>query len=388
MLWVVTDDIYTETWRRLLEYSNFDFVRDRIAQKHGASAGSSDQENRSKQARQARVCVLQAKEYFDATQQSSLFTSPNHAYYGAVSLASLLLLILGDGTKSLDYLRSEKKNRHHGLQMSSGATSTTSTKGTTLLEETRVEILEFGHFANLYKVLPDRGSQHVLVSRSGISTTSIGYEVCGGFSVPNFSKLIGTKTSLIDSMKFLPDLDAELVLARHAPVRSRSTHEINISRERQVTHSWTLHNCRTLAERDALLDHFRVPPRFSDVMTCIEAERGNAAIVSFSYLETRDSDFHLSWPTSRETLNHDSISYADSPDTHELIEIYLVAYQLSMLSRYYPDLWVSCIDSHSRGAKLIERAVELIIKKLPLLALSMLGGEDVVISTHREPWKN
>jgi hypothetical protein len=86
-------------------------------------------------------------------------------------------------------------------------------------------------------------------------------------------------------------------------------------------------------------------------------------------------------------MNHDTISYATSPGAHELTDLYLVAFQLSMLARYYPDIWVSCIESQGRCSKLIERSVDLIIKKLPILALSLLGPEEVVISTHREHWK-
>ena len=86
-------------------------------------------------------------------------------------------------------------------------------------------------------------------------------------------------------------------------------------------------------------------------------------------------------------MNHDTISYADILPTHEIIDLYLVAYQLSMLSRYFPDIWVRCIESQCRAAKLIERATEIIAKKFAVLTLSMLRGEETVISTHREPWK-
>ena len=57
-----------------------------------------------------------------------------------------------------------------------------------------------------------------------------------------------------------------------------------------------------------------------------------------------------------------------------------------MLSRYFPDIWIACIESQCKAAKLIERAVDIVIKKLPILALSFISFEDVVISTHKEPW--
>ena len=109
MKWIATDNIYAETWRELFEYTNIDLVCRNLESKHGSPLSKNVRENRRKQAQQARVCVLQAKEYMEAARASSIFTSPNHTYYSIASLASLLMLILGDGTKSLDYLRKDKK---------------------------------------------------------------------------------------------------------------------------------------------------------------------------------------------------------------------------------------------------------------------------------------
>ena len=59
-----------------------------------------------------------------------------------------------------------------------------------------------------------------------------------------------------------------------------------------------------------------------------------------------------------------------------------------MLSRYYPDIWVSAVESRCIAAKLLERAVDIAIKKFPILTLSIISGEETIISTHREPWKH
>ena len=123
MRWIVTDDIYAETWRRLLEFANIELTMDEIARRHGKAITKSQTDNYKKQATQARVCALQAKEYFDAARSSTLFTSPNHAYYGAVATASLMMLIFGDGQKSLDVLRADNRNNHHGLDFTTGCTA-------------------------------------------------------------------------------------------------------------------------------------------------------------------------------------------------------------------------------------------------------------------------
>jgi YaaC-like Protein len=385
MRWIVTDDIYVETWRRLLEFSNFELAFDEIVRRHGTPMTKPDRENKSKQAKQARVCVLQAKEYFDAARSSSLFTSPNHAYYGSVALASLMMLILGDGTRSLDYLRLDNKNNHHGLNLTTGCSANMATKGLALLERTQVEILKFGHFANWYQSLPGRGSIHAIWHQYRGSTSSANYLPAGGFNVPDFATLQGKKKSIIDILQFLPDLDGDLHRFGVSSPRSRTSYKIEETNDGTRIHTWTVHGCRTPQERDALLEEFAVTPRFAESLSAIGTENTSSAIVSLQFKMPDVISFK--WPTSRETLNHDTISYAKDPETHEIVDLYLVAYQLSMLSRYHPDIWVSCIESQCRGAKLIERAVEIISKKLPILALSMLGSEEVVISTHREPWK-
>jgi hypothetical protein len=134
------------------------------------------------------------------------------------------------------------------------------------------------------------------------------------------------------------------------------------------------------------LEEFSVTPRFADALKFDGPDNGRSGIVSIQFKEGEEIGFR--WPNSRDTMNHDSISYAGMPETHEIVDLYLVAYQLSMLSRYFPDIWVRCIESQCRAAKLIERATGIIARKLPILTLSMLSGEETVVSTHREPWKD
>lgn len=385
MRWIVTDDIYAETWRQLLEYSNLDLTKDVIASRHSSQKSKSYQDNLVKQAKQARVCVLQAKEYFDAARAASLFTSPNHSYYGAIALASLMMLVLGDGTKSLDYLRSDKTNNHHGLDFTTGCNANSASIGLTLVENSRVEVLRFGHFSNLYKTLPAKGPVFAAVKRSYGSTNTISMQTVGEYRVPAIDTLAGTKKTLLELLKYLPDLNSDLQRFGIKTVQSRSTHEVQHNTTGETTHTWRIHGCRSETELETLLENFAVSPRLSDALDFQGPENATTGIVTLRFKPLHD--FGIRWPSSRDTMNHDTISYADMPETHEIIDLYLVAYQLSMLSRYFPDIWVSCIESQCRAAKLIERATDIITKKLPILTLSMLCNEEIVISTHREPWK-
>lgn len=386
MRWIVTDDIYAETWRQLLEYSNLELTTDVIVRRHGEPTSKSHRDNLAKQAAQARVCVLQAKEYFDAARTASLFTSPNHSYYGAVALASLMMLVLGDGTRSLDYLRTDNKNNHHGLDLTTGCNAKSASVAIALAEQSRVEILKFGHFSNWYKILPLRGSVSALVRQSFGSTSSTFMQTIGGYDVPVFDTVAGTKKTLLDLLKFLPDLDADLQRFGISAIRSRTSHEVLQEPESLTTHTWRIHGCRSEAELGALLEKFAITSRYSDALTFEGPDNAKSGIVSIRL--NCPKELGIKWPGSRDTMNHDTISYADVTETHEITDLYLVAYQLSMLSRYFPDIWVRCLESQCRAAKLIERASEIIAKKVPILALSMLNGEETVISTHREPWKS
>ena len=49
MRWTVTDDIYAETWRQLLEFSNLELTSDVINHRQGISSAKKDKENIKKQ---------------------------------------------------------------------------------------------------------------------------------------------------------------------------------------------------------------------------------------------------------------------------------------------------------------------------------------------------
>ncbi len=384
MRWTVTDNIYVETWRQILEFANAELTVDRIARRHGAPKSAAHARNYAKQAAQARVCVLQAKEYFDAARTASLFTSPNHAYYGAIALASLCLLILGDGTKSLDKLRATVSNRHHGLIFTTAATAASAVHGVTLLDESFVEPQPAGHFANWYKALPNHGPVYAHKRVVHGPTYSKTYSFVGYYPVEAYSEVCGKRKSITQLARFLPDLDDDLQRSGIGAIRSRTTHEHELAADGTQKHKWSIHSCGSSGAREQLLAEFLIAPSAVENVSCVMAEDTASAIVTIRH--AKDERPRFRWPNCRDTLNHDSISYVGAPDSHEITDLYQIAFQLSMLSRYYPDVWVACLESRCRAAKIIERTVEIIIKKLPILALSAVLGETVIISTHREPW--
>jgi hypothetical protein len=353
---------------------------------HGPPVDESTKRNYVKQAQQARVAVLQAKEYFDAARASTLYTAANHLYYGMASLSVLQMLILGDGSKSLDRLRTNPNNAHHGLRFTTGATARSAAVGLTLLENSRAEVVQNGHFINWYSTLPRRidinSVFHLSLPDGG---TAMNFQPSGGYDTASSSAMVGRKRSTLQLLCLIPDLFRDLQRYGATVVSARITHEIRIPPQRPPRHIWLVHQVLQPERFPELLAKFSVPPRFEPDVSF--KAQPNGMVWAIEVIAHPLDGLEIRWPTSRETMDHQSIAYAEEIDTHEFVDGFVVAYQLSMLSRYFPDLWVACVESHCKAAKLIEQAVSLLIKKSPILALSMLTPGGITISTHREPWK-
>ena len=89
-------------WRSLRNFHNVDRCVDLICDKRDIPSGQ--RRNVKKQMQQMRFCLLQAREYFDASEASSPATKPLQLYYCCMSLALAEILWKGDGNSSLDKL--------------------------------------------------------------------------------------------------------------------------------------------------------------------------------------------------------------------------------------------------------------------------------------------
>lgn len=380
MEWITCENTYEESWRRLLEFANVELAIDAISSIHGEPSKST-LPNYKKQAEQARVALLQAKEYFEAAKASSLYTQPNHLYYGSVALSTACMLIRGDGRKSLDFLRQDSKNSSHGLDFTFSSDIRRSKIGLNLLGNSYVKICPNGHFANWYGTL--LSTQRIaaikhLRTRQG---SQLNMEYIGNFQIPEFSYLKGIKKDLMFLLTRLPDLYSDL--GRYGVKVYSARGELRVYRDdviKQEYHKFTFHSSPS-------------PEGFLKVIENFTCEDG----VNFEYeffdgsntgfVKTRkDKHWKFSFPDSRTTMDHKTIYYAEPLATPEVVDLFLVSYALSMLSRYFPDIWVSFLESHCKGAKLVERIVRVLTLKMPNLMLNQITGSELVISNHRPPW--
>lgn len=320
MQWITCQNVYEETWRRLLEFANVELAFDEIEKRHGKAVNKRLKSNYIKQAEQIKVALLQAKEYFEATKKSTLFTSPNHLYYGATSLSTACMLLLGDGSKSLDFLRKNKENSHHGLGFTVGANAESAKCGLNLLELSHVEIFDGGHFRNWYETLPIEGKIFAIIKRQFENSFNTNLEAIGRYSAPIFDQLCGSKFSIIELIKYFPDLYSELNRYGVDIVCSRANHNVEIDGD-NVHQVWHLHGARTYDNLKDIILKFEQHEGCKKYFCYNFVENRPAGSVSIS---TTKGDGGFKFPSCRNTLLQDQIYYSDDVERHEVSDFLLV----------------------------------------------------------------
>ncbi|PAR45090.1 YaaC family protein [Vibrio metoecus] len=380
MEWITCENTYEESWRRLLEFANVELAVEAIGSIHG-EPNKSTLANYKKQAEQARVALLQAKEYFEAAKVSSLYTQPNHLYYGSVALSTACMLIRGDGRKSLDYLRQDSKNSSHGLDFTFSSDIKRSKMGLSLLDNSYVKICPNGHFSNWYDTLMSTQKLAAIKHLRTIHGSQRNMDYIGSYNIPYFSELKGLKKDLMFLLTRLPDLHADLGRYGIAVEGARGElHFYSDEIKKQQYSEFVFHSSPSHNAFIKVVESF-VCDEGVNFEYLFNAE-GRSGVVS----TRKDKNWAFSFPDSRTTLDHKTIYFAEPIGTPEVVDLFLVSYALSMLSRYFPDIWISFLESHCKGSKLVERIVRVLYLKMPNLMLNQITGSELVISNHRPPW--
>lgn len=385
MEWVTCRDPYEEVWSRLLEFTNGEFVKNFIKSSKSSEYLERQKDNINKQAKQIRFSLLQAKEYFDSARSSSLVTSPNHLYYGAVALSTACMLIRGDGRKSLDYLRKKKGNANHGLKISIADNKKI---GNSLLEQSKITILEEGHFFNWYGELKKERATHAIVSKHGPFGKLISMQEINRYEIDGFSKINGMQFTFLDLMSRLPDLFHILNRFSIEQRFIRGDLLVEDSSTSRRNFNFLIHEVPKNISLEDVVSNFKCD---IGVMFCYEID----CLSKTGLIKTRlDKNWKFSAPLIRDSLDHENFFLLDleqggssnSVCIPEVVEFFIISYGLSMLSRYYPDIWIEFLESNCQYVVLVKKVVELLISKFPNLILNEILGEKVNITNYRPTW--
>jgi hypothetical protein len=379
-----------EVWRYLRVCTNEGVVTELIQSLHHPDR--KHERNVRKQARQLGYCVRQAEDYFEAARSVGLSTKPNLLYYGAMCLARSLTLLRLDGAHSLDYLRDRGRHLHHGLDLDRGNLEHAWRDGAveSALRSLRSRLFikddeGWGTFTLFYRS----------VQRS-VSIVPCEIFIEGPGKINHVGRTndpeMPAETELhppflfetLDLMRQLPDLYDDLrihgVASRLCPGVVKETDHAYVSSWQDYMHK----------------SDFRVKVQYEFVVKTQDAqalervkslyEKKNPEI-RFRESVASNSVFQLSWEqTANESHEYWSpdIIQDISGGTYFLTDssVYLpepcaylaVLFNLGMLARYYPDIWMRAIDSRSQVVNLVQSFLETAERKFPNLILDQLSG--------------
>ena len=383
MQWITTEDTKREIWSRIFEFANDQYTKEKLKIFHSISDQKHDQ-NIRKQASQIRLSILQAKDYFDQAERASLVTSPVLTYYGALSLCTATMLFRGSGDKSLDKLREDPRSRMHGLHALLTDEADID-KSVNLCKKTKIEIKDDGFFKLWFETLP-----------KSFDIYAISTNYLGGREESNFISFVTDKTepygdykkrpdSLIDSLRKIPDM---VELIERIGVET-GTSKISMGiyfDEGETLLNQIIQNARTLNNLEALRSKYIAKDCNSYVTVENKKIPGRLSAVITTRLKN-GAEGVLLRPTYRRSINGDNYAFTDDLNVPEIVDLFKSAYAMGMLCRYYPDIWIKNLDSSSLSSKIIESAVQVIVRKLPMQALGLLLDQDITVSIHRPPWE-
>lgn len=385
--WTTTDNVRKETWRRLLEYANDEHVFREIVSIHGQPIDSRMTENYKKQAKQIRLSLIQAKEYMDSASNSSLVTAPNLLYYSTLSLCTACMLLNGTGEQALDKMRKQRHARHHGLTFSINEQAGIQ-EDFNFFKFSEINVEKNGFFQEWYKTISIPEEQLAFekaIEENGMIRKEMLLKGYG--DIENLNKLVGSKFSLWGLILRIPDLINDLERLNIPTKSAHSKHNIHVTFGKEVydiVEYWSLtgNDQDTL---EAISNRFR----FKDNPKGLRFQRRKGTLpssmaVSLAYTKN-DGCFSYITPETRHDIDGNHFMFDNSFDTPEISDALMIAYGLGMICRYYPDIWVREIDSHSIASKIVENIVEKLSMKIPILALRLLSRKTIFISSLRSP---
>jgi hypothetical protein len=388
----ITSEIpIAQTWKFLRYYKDTTFVSNNIRAIHNIEE-KQHESNVKKQAIQIGFCIDQAEQYFSAASNVGLATKPVMLYYGIVALSQALVLLRSDGSNSLDARRKAKKHQHHGLEIVGNLEE--AFRGSL---ETR-EILEtinckcnknknqtpWGQFPLLYSVLVSPVfAVSMDIHDHGQSTyiTKTITQSCSDFR--NLEEIADQEFNLLDLVKSMPDMFDTLLELGLQPDLCKGNLKATAIRfykddaddkkvwtHTQESHDFFLDGLNQKSKELLLKFYNEINPDIK-----VQADLGtNLHLVVERDIENTEIK-RWYYPDVVEDIN--SIKYfilKPKDYISEPASFFVFAYALSMLARYYPELWIMAITKNVRFAEFVDTVLNTMSRKYPNLILDQMTG--------------
>lgn len=366
-------DNLRESWTPLLYRSSRQILarelRDRSS-RHGTPLDRFEE-----RARDASLCLAQAKSYYDAALLCPMQVRPDLLYYSGYSVAVCLILCLSESAPSLHEAR-RTVGMNHGLRLVRKGRRKLSLpdhglESSDILSQLRCYPSTSGTFPRLcdvaqYDFLSMPAEMPVELGGSGYPDR---YLVDGFPRYPDQQAWQGLQLnglSLLQLLSWIPDVGDILQLAGIPPSMMGGVCRAGRQHSLQAPGLMLTCYCHNQLEAD----------RFEEKCQSLEWQTLRVAdhIVIADVPISEKQPYHP-FPAAIENIVGQSWFFIDEePSLSELPTILATLYVLSMLVRYCPDFWTRLLHEHEDLFRLFERFCDVVTYRLPNLALNHITG--------------
>lgn len=371
---ITTSDPEAFAWASLRRYQNVELVEQNIVALH--SLERSDRRNARKQARQLRYCLIQAREYFSAAKGVTLATKPTLQYYGLMCLALAEILLKQTGDSSLD--RARQQHRHHGLLFRD-------LQGKPLgpqLEASATRLIAVPHI----DAAVDRRGTFELWHRSSREAPGVGIvtreweggvhtsgcEILCGSADEQLEPLPANGISLFDCIRSLPGMARHLGVQQLQPLTLRgrmARHDGPPPNQHRVL-TFFIHPSNLTS---GFLESFTLDAAWVDRTSVRETPSGGGAIIDVTMDAINGAPIPLSVPHGAPWTDEEMWFWSSNQPLNEFGYLYVALFIAGNYARYFPDKWLTDVETSTPLALAIEELMELAAWRAPWLSLGELG---------------
>lgn len=366
------------SWRSLAQFQNIEFTTNVICTLH--KLGEKQKSNAKKQAEQIKYCLIQAKEYYDASKGASLATRPVLLYYCTMSLALAEVLLKQNGDSRLAVLRANHNCHGLTLNISSEPSALESLTDASSKLIAKPQIGPQGLAKGTFEVWRKSAREYPLAGYSkeyqdGGHTSSFR----AFFTPENIAPppLKSKGINLHDCLVNLPCMSDAL---------SRWGSNLNMVRATIKGETYSSENKRLLT----VIIHPTSPDLFEAFgrLCKIQPDVVNNLVVtelssysSLSYIFAFDliAGQTISFPHAISINSEDVYFSCTNENLGEFGYMYLALHILGNFARYYPDYWMKHIEMNSPLANAADDLCNHSLTRLPLLTLSELSRKYHVV---------